>query len=37
VISTITGNGIDDLTEKLIAMLPASEKEFEMPPLRDGF
>jgi len=37
VISTVTGSGIDDLTEKLIAMFPASEKEFEMPPLRDGF
>jgi len=36
-ISTVTGKGIDELTEKLIAMFPASEKEFEMPPLRDEF
>lgn len=37
VISTMTGEGIDDLVEKLIAMLPVPEKEFEEPPFRDGF
>ncbi|MDR0767265.1 MAG: NOG1 family protein [Methanosarcinales archaeon] len=36
-ISTMTGEGIDVLVEKLIAMLPVQEKEFEEPPLRDGF
>jgi Predicted GTPase len=37
IISTVTGSGIEELTEKLIAMFPASEKEFEEPPLRDDF
>lgn len=37
VISTMTGEGIDDLIERLTGMLPAPGNEFEEPPLRDGF
>jgi len=37
IISTVTGSGIDILMEKLIDMFPKIEKEFEAPPLRDGF
>lgn len=37
VISTVTGEGIENLVEKLIGMLPVPEKEFEEPPFRDGY
>lgn len=38
VISTMTGEGIENLVEKLIGMLPKIEPKFEeIPPLRDGF
>ncbi|MCL2863557.1 MAG: NOG1 family protein [Methanimicrococcus sp.] len=36
-ISTLTGEGIDALVEKLTGMLPVPVKEFEEPFLRDGF
>ena len=37
-ISTMTGEGIDNLVEKLIGMLPKIEPAFEeMPPLRDDY
>ncbi|MBZ3935910.1 NOG1 family protein [Methanimicrococcus blatticola] len=38
IISTMTGEGIENLVEKLIGMLPKVEPKFEeMPPLRDDF
>jgi nucleolar GTP-binding protein len=37
VISTITKDGIDQLLDELIQMLPVPEKMFEQPPLRDEF
>jgi len=37
IISTQTGNGMDDLIEKLIQMLPKPEQKYEIPPLREGF
>ncbi|MCL2142103.1 MAG: NOG1 family protein [Methanimicrococcus sp.] len=37
VISTMTGDGIDQLIDELVKMIPIPEKEFEEPPLRDGF
>ncbi|MDL2261151.1 NOG1 family protein [Methanimicrococcus sp. OttesenSCG-928-J09] len=38
IISTMTGEGIDELIEKLIGMLPKPEPKYdEMPPLRDSF
>jgi nucleolar GTP-binding protein len=37
VISTVTRDGIDHLIDELVKMIPIPEKEFEQPPLRDGF
>lgn len=36
-ISTMTGEGIDALTDHLIDILPKPEPVYEQPPLRDGF